>query len=301
MGMRRASGAGLGLGMDRVRIACVRYLNTLPLVDGLERVGGLELVPTAPSRIGPMVARGEADLGIASIIDAARSETPLALVPVGMIGSDGPTMTVRVFSRVPMSSVRAVHADVESHTSTALCRIMLERLHGVRPEVVDFDARERIERTPEGASARPIEEQAWPETMLLIGDKVVADAPGEEAYPHQLDLGLAWRHLTGLPMVYAMWMCRASEAEDPRILRAASLLDRQRRHNAMRLDWIVSRRASEHGWPLERARRYVGSMLRFGVGAREIEAARAFLDAAAEAGLAPRREVRVVEPAGVVG
>jgi chorismate dehydratase len=283
--------------MVPARVACVRYLNTLPLVDGLEGVAGLEVVSTAPSRIAPMVGRGEADLGLGSIIDVARSATGLALLPVGMIGSDGPTMTVRVFSRVPMEAVSRVHADVESHTSTALCQIVLERLHGTRPEVVDFDARERIERTPSGAAERPTEEQAWPETMLLIGDKVVVDAPPDEEYPHQLDLGLAWRHLTGLPMVYAMWMCRAGEAGDRRVQLAADLLDRQRRRNATRLDWIVSRRACEHGWPLERARRYVGSMLRFEVGAREIEAVRVFLEEAARAGLAPRHEVRVAEPA----
>jgi chorismate dehydratase len=190
-----------------------------------------------------------------------------------------------------------VHADVESHTSTALCAIVLEKVHGVRAEFVDFDARERIERTPAGASDRPLGDQGWPEAMLLIGDKVVADAPPEEMYPHQVDLGLSWRALTGMPMVYAMWMCREEDAESERVRLGASLLERHRRHNSSRLDWIVSRRAPEHGWPVARARTYVRELLRYEVGEREIEAARMFLRMSAEAGLAPAREVRVVDAA----
>ena len=282
--------------MEPIRIACVRYLNTLPLVHGLDRIDGVRLAPTVPSRIAAQVARGQADLGLASIIDATREG--LALVPVGMIGSDGPTHTVRLFSKVALPSIGRVHADVESHTSTSLCAVVLEQTHGVRPEFVDFDARERIERTPEGAAPRPLSEQAWPETMLLIGDKVVADAPPASEYPHQLDLGLAWRELTGLPMVYAMWMCSPERADDDAIRLGGAMLDRQRRRNALRLDWIVSHYAAAHDWPVAEARRYVRDLLRYEVGEREMEAVRVFLRMAAAQGLAPDRPVTVA-PAAV--
>lgn len=279
--------------MEPIRIACVRYLNTLPLVHGLDRIDGVQLAPTVPSRIASQVARGQADLGLASIIDAAREG--LALVPVGMIGSDGPTHTVRLFSRVPLASIGRVHADVESHTSTTLCAMVLEQTHAVRPEFVDFDARERIERTPEGAAPRPLSEQAWPETMLLIGDKVVADAPPASEYLHQLDLGLAWHELTGLPMVYAMWMCAPDRIDHDSTRLGAALLDRQRRRNARRLDWIVSHYASAHDWPVAEARRYVRDLLRYDVGEREMEAVRVFLRMAAEQGLAPDRPLSVAQ------
>jgi len=92
-----------------------------------------------------------------------------------------------------------------------------------------------------------------------------------------------------------MWMCREEEADSERVRLGASLLDRHRRHNASRLDWIVTRRAAEHGWPVARARTYVRELLRYDVGEREIEAARLFLRMAAEAGLAPARDVRVLD------
>lgn len=273
--------------MNPVRIACIRYLNTVPMIEGLEKLAGLELVPTVPSQVAPLVTGGRADIGLAPIIDAARAEPPLALLPVGMIGCDGPTLTVRLFSATPIDRITRLHADTDSHTSVALCRILLDRLHGIRPEVVQFDARERIAVGPGAA-----DEGEWPESLLLIGDKVVNDSPPAVRYPHQLDLGEAWKALTGLPFVYAMWMCRADEAADDRVRAAASLLDRQLRHNLTRLDWIIEHRAADLRWPADLARRYLGSLLRFRVGPREREAVGAFLREAARLGLAPRSEPR---------
>jgi chorismate dehydratase len=121
----------------------------------------------------------------------------------------------------------------------------------------------------------------------MIGDKVVTDSPPAVRFPHQLDLGEAWRKLTGLPFVYAMWMCRADRATDPTIATAAALLDRQRRHNATRLDWIVHTRAPHAGWPIDLATQYVGELLRYQVGSREREAVHTFLGMAAELKLLP--------------
>ena len=87
--------------MEPIRVGCVSYLNTVPLIEGLERCEGVELVRAVPSRLGAMLEAGEVDVALASLIDAARSRIPLAALPVGMIGCDGPTMTVRLFSNVP--------------------------------------------------------------------------------------------------------------------------------------------------------------------------------------------------------
>src|SRR5205085_5859227 len=99
--------------------------NTVPLIEGLDKLPAVTLLPTVPSRIAGMVASGEADVGLCSLVDAVRSEVPLALVPAGMIGCDGPTLTVRLFSLVPLPDVRVLHADTDSHTSVALARLLL--------------------------------------------------------------------------------------------------------------------------------------------------------------------------------
>jgi len=274
-----------------IRVACVRFLNTAPLVEGLEQVEGLTLVPTVPSRIGEMVEKDEADLGLASIVDAVRLSRPLQVIPVGMIGCDGPTLTVRVFSSVPLDRVKRLHADTDSHTSVILARLLLARRAGTVPEVVDFDVRERVERGGSGqGTATGTLDTAWPETVLLIGDKVVTDPPPAERYPHQLDLGAAWKEWTGLPFVYASWMAR--DGDSAAVHSAAGLLDRQRRRNAMRMDWIVEKRAPLARWPVDLARKYLTELLKYEVGPRERAAADRFIAEAAGAGLLPGRTLR---------
>ena len=281
-----------------LRIAAVRYLNTAPLIEGLDKAEGVTLIPAIPSVIADMVKSGQADIGLASIVDSVGlpgSESPgLTLVPAGMIGCDGPTLTVRLFSAVPLDKIATLHADTDSHTSLILAQVLLHKLHGVRPRMVNFDARERVSvPTP---SAPPQEasdlSHAWPESVLLIGDKVITDHPPDARYQHQLDLGEAWYELTGLPFVYAVWMCRDADVASPDIVSAAALLDRQRRRNAVRLDWIIEKRASEARWPLDQARRYLGQLLRFDVGEREREAVQLFLGEAAALGLVSARQPR---------
>lgn len=267
--------------MDPIKIACVRFLNTAPLIEGLSKLEGLELVPTVPSKIADMVATGAADLGLCSVVDAVRSKVPLTMLPVGMIGCDGPTLTVRVFSRVPWKQITRLHADTDSHTSVALARLILSKAFGLSPEVVDFEASSRHPGDP------------WPDTVLLIGDKVVTDPPPTHEFPHELDLGEAWKELTGLPFVYATWMCRTQDLamggpRSARIRHAALLLDRQRRHNNTRLGAIVEKHAPLAGWPPDLAGQYLGELLRFDVGERERQAVHRFFSDAHSLSLIPQ-------------
>lgn len=288
-----------------IRIACVEYLNTAALVEGLSKLDCLTLIPSVPARIAGMVRDGSADIGLCSIVDAVDAAAPLALLPAGMIGCDGLTHTVRIFSSTPLDRVRVLHADTESHTSVVLCRVVLKKKFGVEASVVDFDAREGVEvgagaparggQAPRARSDEPRAGAGAPETLLLIGDKVVTCAPEHALYPHELDLGGAWKELTGLPFVYAAWMCRGAEAGDERIALGALLLDRQRRRNALRLDWIAEVRGPEHRWPADLARTYLRGHLRYEVGDRERQAAERFLSEAAAMGLIERTEITWVE------
>jgi len=182
---------------------------------------------------------------------------------------------VRVFSRVPIPEIARVHADTESHTSVVLGRVVLYMLHGLTPEFIDYNAREHVAPSDPGATEPP-------ETILLIGDKVVTDPPPAEAYPHTLDLGQAWRERTGLPFVYAVWMCRADDAGTTRIATASAMLDRLRRRNRERLDWIVRTRAARYGWPEDLAARYLRELLCYEVDDRARAGGELFVRKAAE-------------------
>ncbi len=271
--------------MDPIRVACVQYLNTAPLVEGLGKLDGLTLIPTVPADIAPMVRAGEADVGLASIIDAV-GDPELAILPAGMIGCDGPTLTVRLFSSVPMSEVTTVCADAHSHTSVALARVLLAEKFGLTPQFVPFNAIERV-----ALEGKTVEQDAdgWPQCLLLIGDKVVTHSPPAVRYPHQLDLGEAWKELTGLPFVYAAWQCRADALESHegrrRIALASAMLDRERRHNQTRLDWLVQQWAPKARWPVDLAQRYIGELLRYDLGDREREAVATFFELCGKHGI----------------
>lgn len=272
--------------MDRVRIGSVKYLNTLPLIEGLAANRDLEVVSAVPAKLGAMLAAGEVDIALASIVDFATSSVPLTMLPVGGIGCDGATLTVRLFSQVPLEQVETLHADTDSHTSVLLARVLLKRCFGRDVRVVDFDARERVSV---GENADTAE---WPQTLLLIGDKVVTDSPPAVRYPHQLDLGEQWKAWTRLPFLYAVWMCRAADTDSLKVRTTAALLDRQRRRNTLRTQWLIDRAVDDRRWPRDLATRYVTDYLRYEVGPRQQEAAARFLGECAALGFLPAVEAR---------
>lgn len=270
-----------------MNIAAVSYLNTAPLIQGLDALQNTTLIRAVPSKIANMVQSGEADIGLASIIDFAVSQSspqPLTLIPAGMIGCDGPTLTVRLFSSVPIDQIQTVHADTDSHTSVALCKLILKELHNVTPNFIDYDTREHFPPNSSGDSSEP-------QTLLMIGDKVVTASPPAVRYPHQIDLGQAWNQLTNLPFVYATWMCKSSDLNSTQtkadIISTSHILERTMLKNQTRIDWLVATHAKRTGWPTDLAQDYIGNLLRFKVDSRAKQAVEKFLIMLAEHNLIP--------------
>jgi len=259
----------------RHSIGVVSYLNARPLVEGLEREASVRLVSDVPSRLVARLLSREVELALVPAIDYQTSPEELVVLPAGAIGSDGETFTVRVFSQDPLETLDEVEVDGDSHTSVALLRILFSRRFGrtIRTRRV------QMPRRPD-AWDRPGD---LPRAVLMIGDKVVAAAPPASLYPHQLDLGQAWRELTGLPFVFALWMASPGSdlGEIPRLL--SSTLDR----NLRRIPEIASRHAAEAGWPEDLARRYLGEILTYTAGPRELEAVQLFWRLAHEEALTP--------------
>jgi chorismate dehydratase len=184
----------------------------------------------------------------------------LLVVPAGGIGCDGPTLTVRIFSQQPIEETRTLACDPDSHTSVALARIVLAEKFGLRPEFIDL----RNARGGEG------------EARLLIGDKVVCEEPA--GFEHQLDLGQAWKEMTGLPFVFAVWAARPGiELHD-----LPARLENAKRAGLAAIREIIERHAVPRGWPAGLALQYLTMYLKYNLGPREIEAIEVFNRKAAE-------------------
>jgi len=262
-----------------VRLGVVSFVNTLPLIDGLERLADVELRHSVPSLLLDQLLAGETDIALCSSIDYQRSPQPLVILPVGLLGCEGETLTVRLYSSKPIERIRRVYCDTDSHTSVALLRVLLKEMHGIGPKIVDYDAREHV------AANRPME---WPESMVLIGDKVVTDSPPAVRYPYQLDLGAAWVAHTGLPFVFAAWMAR-EDAPAPLLRLAMMALDRQRRHNRERIDTMIHQRARPRHWPVDLASDYLKKHIAHEWTERRRAGMELFFDKALDHGLVAQR------------
>jgi chorismate dehydratase len=265
-----------------IRLGVVSFLNTLPLIEGLEDLRDIQLCHSVPSRLIDLLLADDVEVALCSSIDYQRATAALLALPAGLLGCDGPTLTVRLYSMRPLERLQRIHCDTDSHTSVALLTILLRELHGIDPVLVDYDAREHV------AENRPL---PWPEAMLIIGDKVVTDSPPAVRYPYQLDLGAAWATHTGLPFVFALWLTR--DGSDPvrrrRVRTAEAVLDRQRRYNALRLDWIVHHRAALRRWPRDLARQYLTERIACTFTEPRRRGLELFFDKAAEHGLIEQR------------
>ncbi len=257
--------------MDPVRIGHVGYLNAWPLVEGLGKLADVALKPATPAELVGLLTSRAVDVALVSTADLVRAPEPLAVLGSGMIGSHGPILTVKLFSEVPIESIETVHADTESHTSVALCRLLVAERSGSVPRVEPFRA--------DGSD--------WPASVLMIGDKVITRPPPIGRYEHVYDLGEAWSSLTQLPMAYAVWACLESRADEACVQSASAILDRQRRHNATRLPMVAARHAADHGWPADLAQVYYTQHVRYNLDDAASAGLDEFLARCAQAGVLP--------------
>ncbi len=251
----------------KLRLSAVSFFNTAPLVYGLDRDPSLTIRFGVPSSLLEDLTHDRADVALLPVIDYQRLPD-LRIIPATGIGCDGPTLTVRLFSRTPIARTRVLAADTDSHTSVILARVILHKRFGLTPEIIPLDR----------ATDAPYE------TRLLIGDKVVTDEP--RGFDHQLDLGAAWKDLTGLPFTFAVWTARGGlDVSD-----LPQRLERALECGLANVEHLIQTHALPRRWPADIARRYLMEYLKFRIGPRHVEAIRRFHTMAHESGLIDRCE-----------
>ena len=179
--------------LDKIRVGIVNYLNTKPLIYGLEKPpisNQIELVGDYPARVAEMLLKGEIDVGL----------IPVAVIPqlpsyhiVGnyCIGTEGEIASVALFSEVPMQEIEQVYLDYQSRTSVALLKFLMKEYWGISPAIIQAeneDYRSLIKGTTAG---------------LVIGDRALEQ---RKISTFIYDLGSEWKKITGLPFVFAAWV-----------------------------------------------------------------------------------------------
>ena len=179
-----------------IRVGAVSYLNARPLYFGLcDLAPRVELALEVPSRLADLLAAGELDVALIPSIEYLRgAHRGYEIVPGFAIAARGPVHSVKLFSRVPIARIDRLALDEGSRTSQALAHVWLDARHGVRPRT--------IEALPLGVPAL----ESTADAVLVIGDRAM-QVP-QDPFHEVVDLGEAWRALTGLPFVFALWVAR---------------------------------------------------------------------------------------------
>lgn len=250
----------------KYRLGVVSYLNSRPLVQGLERDPNVELMFDVPARLPGHLESGAVDAALVPVVDMAAPGRTWKIISDACIGCDGETLTVRVFSRRPPSTVRRLHVDGDSHTSVILARIIWRACHGIDLDIRPYD---------QGTNGQE------PEAVLLIGDKVINHTLID--YEIETDLGSEWKSLTSLPFVFAVWAARRELDTDV----LSVTLNRARDSGVSAAEMIAEDLAPGLGWPVTLAKRYLCTRLKYSLGPAQRRAIAKFFELAARHGYLP--------------
>jgi chorismate dehydratase len=187
--------------LSKIKVGIVNYLNTKPLIYGLERPPineRIELVGAYPAKLAQMLIDGEIDLGLIPVA-AIPKLSSYHVVGNYCIGTEGEIASVCLFSEVPMNEIKKVYLDYQSRSSVALLKWLMKEYWGIHPEIMqatDENYRNEIKGTTAG---------------LVIGDRALEQ---RKISTFIYDLGSEWRAITGLPFVFAAWVSKEKLPDD---------------------------------------------------------------------------------------
>lgn len=184
----------------KVRVGAVSYLNTKPLIYGIEK--GMikkeaDLLIDYPSKIASMLLEDGIDVGL----------VPVAIIPQMKehhiisdycIGSVGAVASVCLFSEVPLEKIKTVLLDYQSRTSVALLKVLIKNYW-------------KIEVTFEETSGHYQSQISGTTAGLVIGDRALEQ---RKISSFIYDLGEEWEKFTGLPFVFAAWISNKKLDQD---------------------------------------------------------------------------------------
>jgi chorismate dehydratase len=223
--------------LHALRVGCVQYLNSKPLIYGYTGTVTLE----HPSSLARDLAAGRLDAALVPTFEVL--EHPhYALVDDVAIASDGPVYSVILAYRGELRDIRSVKLDPASRTSQNLIRVILTEFHGIHPAFGEVGDAE-----------------------LIIGNQGIRfrQRHEQDLDVHVLDLGEEWRRCTGLPFVFAMWALRP---DLPNLVEIAEAFRALKQNGIANLEAIISE--DEIGTP-EFRRRYLTEHIRFDLRAEE--------------------------------
>lgn len=176
----------------RIKVAAVSYLNTKPLLYGIEKsniINDIDLILNYPSQLARSLQERKIDLALLPVAAIPTIENARIISDYG-IAADGNVVSVALFSQVPIEEIKTVYLDYQSRTSVKLAQLLLKNYW--KKEVTYKEATEHYIDHINGTNAG-----------VIIGDRALQQLHN---YPFVYDLSAAWKAYTGLDFIFAAWV-----------------------------------------------------------------------------------------------
>ena len=250
-----------------IRVAAVKYLNTKPLVYGLDsRPDLFALQYDVPSQCATRLHDRSVDLAMLPAIEYLR-QPDYRVVPDIAVTSIGPVNSVALYTARELGDIGTIALDSSSRTSVALLRVLCAQRFGIEPEFVTM--------RPELQDMLAASDAA-----LLIGDAALF---AEHGPLQKIDLGAEWTTMTGLPFVWAFWAGRAGAVQPAHV----AALRNARDAGLSSLEAVAVIRHSDDPIRAGAALTYLQENVRFTLSEDHREGLNRFFAAAVEVGIVP--------------
>ena len=183
-----------------MRVAAIRYVNTLPLIYGLDFHPDLTLTLDTPSRCFERLIQDEVDVALIPIVGTQMNPDIRAIKGLGISAAQR-TESVYLFSTKPLDRIQTVLSDRSSLTSVLLSRIVLHVKYGNDPEFLT------------GSADNIHEVLRLFDAALIIGDEAILTDKTD--YDHY-DMATEWYSITGFPFVFAVWASKRTLSTEER-------------------------------------------------------------------------------------
>ena len=246
-------------------IGRVSFSNCDPIFDGIDPKWTILSAP--PAWLTGHIMRRDCIAAPIPSADYASNSDELMLLPDIGIVSNGKVGSVLLFGNRPIENMRDIALPTDSSTSKVLLSWIVKN-RGLDPKFIETgpDINSMLEKC-DGA--------------LLIGDRAIL---ASISHPElvRMDLGAEWTKVTGLPMVFGVFVARRDSSKDI-LRRAHSEMIKQVELFENDHIWrssVISRTAKKLGFPEDRVADYFRSEVRNRMSQEDIDGLLLFLDEA---------------------
>jgi len=239
----------------------IDFLNSQPLLLALPAELGAEVEITnhLPSELARLLRTGALDVALVPVVEYFIGPPDYRIIPGICIASYGAVESIPLHYRRPLQEVKEVGLDSSSMTSSLLTRLLFTETWAAGKPGPRFTS-----ISPQEARSALLADESGYDAIFLIGDEAL-EAQSRPEW-ERVDLATEWTRLTGLPLVYALWIYRG-----PPIPGMVEAFLRSRDIGRARIDEIVETGPLPAGMSPAAARRYLHQLIRHELGPVEIE------------------------------